>query len=118
MALNSNARRFIEVLRLGKYKQTVGRLHRETPNGEDCTYCWAGVACDLYMRTTGEGHWDGNGQFITDPGRKYLGQMPPEVREWLGLDLKQVGYFIDANDYGKTFPELADRMEVALCAVQ
>jgi hypothetical protein len=121
MVLKDSTRRFIEVLRLGKYKQITGRLHAETPPGEDCGYCWAGVACDLYMRSEGKGHWDELGRFVLPHSNEitgvyeatHEGDMPPEVMEWLGLDDVTTEAFIAANDESRTFPQLADSLEYA-----
>ena len=47
---------WVNALRSGEYKQATGRLRKNDG------YCCLGVLCDLHSKTTGEGHWEGEGE--------------------------------------------------------
>jgi|TARA_R110000765_G_scaffold340353_1_gene430437 hypothetical protein len=49
--MNSNAQKWVAALRSGEYDQGTDGL--QTEGG----YCCLGVACDLYMKETGNGEW-------------------------------------------------------------
>lgn len=106
--MNENAKKWVEALRSGEYKQATKALRRG--NG----YCCLGVACDLYAKETGIG-WE---QDFT-LGYLFLGGnlvLPERVKNWLGLTNNQGawGYnssLTEANDGGATFNEIADIIE-------
>lgn len=87
-------KRVAEALRSGKYTQCCGRLHK----GD--AFCFFGVACDLYEPKWAGEYWRGA---IFAP--------PVEVLEWLGMSEDVRDVFMDANDRGTTFAELADTLE-------
>lgn len=105
--MNKNAKKWVQVLRSGRYKQSKYQL--KTNEG----YCCLGVACDLYAK---EKHivWDG-----TD----FLGNaqtLPHLVMAWMGLS-SPTGIFITrpgvqcslswCNDRDMSFEEIADVIE-------
>lgn len=106
MALNENAKKWVDALRSGEYKQTRKRLR------DSYGFCCLGVACDVAIksgvvmdvrrRNTETGHvlyFDNESGF------------PPKlVLEWLGL--KTVAQLMALNDHkGYNFNQIADFIE-------
>ena len=108
--MNKNARKWVEALRSGKYKQYQGAL-----NYRD-SYCCLGVACEVAMA---------NGVKLTkitaprkltrygEAGDIYA--LPPEVMKWLGIKTPHGSYpgtdLVRINDSGAPFAEIADTIE-------
>lgn len=107
---------WIKALRSGKYKQGEGYLRR---NGDAERFCCLGVLCDLYRKATGEGEWSDRAFCLPD-GSFSASVLPVRVIEWAGLSahtdpmnprLGRVHNASSLNDNGKTFSEIADRVE-------
>lgn len=101
---------WVKALRSGEYKQTTGELR----NGDE--FCCLGVACDLYSKEYGDG-WSESGYFLGE-----YGNLPYEVRHWLGVvdsnpSLKHsdglgATTLIGLNDdCGFSFKQIADEIE-------
>ena len=119
--MNENARSWITALRSGQYTQT--RFGLKYIDHFDVM----GVACDLYLRSTG-GEWEVHrDDYYPDYRDGYyaccghMSSLPTVVQEWLGLG-SVTGEFIDSggqatslmdlNDQkGLSFAELADIIE-------
>ena len=113
--LNENAKKLVEALRSGEFKQTKYSLS----NGTE--HCCLGVACEVAIK---------NGLNLTkqtnyrdsltayDENTNYL---PPPVANWLGFSSVRGAYLDNRganqwlsydNDFnGKTFEEIADIIE-------
>jgi|LakMenE01Jun11ns_1017448.scaffolds.fasta_scaffold9843616_2 hypothetical protein len=117
--------KWLEALRSGQYKQTIGVLKMQSENG-DCRYCCLGVLCDV----SGEGEWvEGEwieGEWIESPlpdawfcefGYTFVdatmtGALSPEFRKRHGIPLKTRDLLIGMNDNkGMSFKEIADWIE-------
>lgn len=131
--MNDNAKKWVEALRSGKYKQTTEALHDE--NG----YCCLGVACELYQQEVGDLEIEHEEVMNPQDHRKihkatfYNNEwqnLPPVVMDWLGLRDDTGSYEVkiepqDAlsyrevrdeslaakNDEGSSFSEIADIIE-------
>lgn len=112
MALNKNAKKWVEALKSGIFKQADGRL------AKDGKFCCLGVACVLAFA---EGvipapGTDIHGDTIFDDNSHYL---PNSVKDWLGLGDEQGRFQVGAarhslakmNDTGDTFAEIAAKIE-------
>ena len=107
--MNDNAKKLVEALRSGEFKQAKGALR--TGDG----FCCLGVACETYRRITGVGEWEdcegGDMRFLSDT--KLL---PPRVREFFGFS-DHCGTFGDddalyeLNDNGTPLDEIAALIE-------
>ena len=119
--MNENVKKWVDVLRSGKYKQ--GRLYLRRADND--RFCCLGVACDLYRKETGEGEWILGTQsyyvFENENGNA-TNVLPSKVKKWLGLSTKggRYGYrrgsadgssLYECNDTGKSFLEIADIVE-------
>ena len=114
--MNENAKKWVEALRSGNYKQCTKRL-RHKHRGE-YRYCCLGVAADI----SGVGKWRKN-EFIS--GLQCESQVLVEnAKDWLGLDTDHgkldittpTGNVVHTtlaqlNDEGKSFSEIADIIE-------
>lgn len=108
--MNDNAKRWVEALRSGEYRQTREVLRDE--HG----FCCLGVACDLYAKEHPDiSQWY---EHSYDRGFDFddlLGTLPTHVRDWLGLNYDDgryaTGSLTEDNDDGKTFAEIADIIE-------
>lgn len=109
--MNENAKKWVEALRSGEYKQGEEALR----NGD--RFCCLGVACDLFRKNTTKGEW---------VNEEFLGQstvLPTLVRDWLGLGSTTGNYdgsvekgdyadcLMGRNDNGASFAEIADTIE-------
>jgi hypothetical protein len=130
--LNANAKKWIEALRSGEYKQTDNALHK----GDG--YCCLGVACEVYAHENG-GTWclpagradsDELGATFNPPAGGYpmfnIGRsdfLPSPVKEWLGLTSEngdfspgKVGFLSCSlsrlNDSNWSFSDIADIIEI------
>lgn len=111
--LNENAKKWIEELRSGRWKQH----RRSLANADRTAFCGLGVACELAVKAA----------IIAPPvmlhGISFYGRshaiLPDSVTEWMGLRthggyVKLNGQWTslgDLNDAGWSFDELADFIE-------
>jgi hypothetical protein len=80
--VNDNAKKWVDALRSGRFKQGRGSLRY------DDSYCCLGVACQVYKEETGEGKWtpyDGAYMRFDLDDRSSFFILPQVVQEWLGL---------------------------------
>lgn len=114
--MNENAKKWVEALRSGEYKQARGALTRKR-NG-DVSHCCLGVACDLYAKENEldieEAKRTSEGVVISYGGT--TGYLPERVREWLGLRdfcgaFDAINSLASRNDSGATFNEIANIIE-------
>lgn len=97
---------WIDALRSGRFAQTTGGLR------DDTGFCCLGVAADIL----GGGWWgnrdSGRYDYHTDDGWNCIGNMPPTLRDELGLTDNDVRQLTNMNDFEeKTFAEIADYIE-------
>ncbi len=115
--MNDNAKKWVDALRSGKYKQTTQRLGLEQRDGTK-RYCCLGVACEIYADENPDSlvRWKGKELY----SREYnSGSLSPEIVKWLGLDddcgrytNDRNGYSLSRrNDHGASFEEIADIIE-------
>lgn len=104
--LNDNAKKLVKALRSGKYKQGQDWLRIGN------TFCCLGVACDLYRKEFGT-KWDKRDMFFGEDT-----VLPIEVQEWFGFSDEEGSWskedhcsLISMNDMGKSFKEIADKIE-------
>ena len=101
------ADKWVEALRSGEFEQTAGVLAISTRTA----HCCLGVLCEVAIKNGLElsvavpklGHsteFDGCAVFL-----------PDHVAEWAGLMRKGESVLSSMNDAGKTFAEIADRIE-------
>ncbi len=94
-------RRLLHALRSGEYKQGTGKQLRDE---NDC-FCFAGVVCDLIdpekWTTCSEGYAYGT----------YRVAWPDTVQRKSGIPPKIFCQFVSMNDRGKTFTQIAQRIE-------
>lgn len=109
--LNPNARKWVDALRGGKFKQTKHVLHRKSTGG----FCCFGVACHLFQeeaKSLKVNEYDGD-DFITYDN--YYEYPPAKVQKWLGLRTYAGdfggGSLVSLNDNGKQFKTIADIIE-------
>jgi hypothetical protein len=114
-------RLLLEALRSGKYKQTMGMMHRQDGANVDY-FCALGVACDVYAKEHAM-KWD-----VSPTGTCTLhGNMtslPAAVLKWYGWDYALgPSLFIDGEGHsisrhndlrGVTFEQFADAIEEQL----
>ncbi len=98
----------LAALRSDEYEQGQHQLR------SDDRFCCLGVTCDLYIKITGKGKWQGDA-FIDEDGESQLNVLPKCVQEWAGIDEEnpfipdyEFDTLAEANDGGKTFEEIAD----------
>ena len=91
--LNENAKKWVEALRSGKYRQCRDQLAK--PTG---AYCCLGVACEVYQKAVGD----------LVVGRDTIGRvtyddqsagLPHKVREWLGLRTRSGEFRDESGDW-------------------
>jgi len=121
------AKKWIEALRSGKYKQG-----KQILRSIDDKYCCLGVLCDVYITTTRKTEWKlGLVEQISSPDKYYIhdqgNYLPREVVTWANLNSIEGSYkelnpdletgemivkictnLTNDNDTGKTFQEIAD----------
>ncbi len=131
--MNNNAKKWVEELKSGKWNQTIGRLCRDTKQGE--AYCCLGVACEVAIANGVEiekkkeplsaDETLGGVRSIVYYGED-ASSLPTEVQRWLGLKNPNGGFYteytdkdgykisglIGANDEMRyTFTQIADLIE-------
>lgn len=98
---------WVEALRSGKFAQAKECLR------DKHGYCCLGVACELFRVHEGYGEWDGEA-FLENTG-----DMPEDVRVWLGLRStngamgERAETLASRNDSGMPFAVIADIIESA-----
>jgi len=116
--MTENLAKLVTALRSGEYEQ--GRHALRVGD----KFCCLGVACDLYAKETGLGHWEetevlAGYQFVT-PGDSITDILPVEVMNWLGLPNKNGTFrtssggdqaLSELNDRGIPFSLIADKIE-------
>lgn len=121
-----------DALRSGEYRQGRNRLRRHR-DGEPDGFCCLGVACDVYLKNGGEGHWSEpeatkGWWFVTPkstetgPDQDYI-TLPGMVADWYGF--REPGGNFDTrfrsgwhsltnlNDAGTSFSAIADLIDAA-----
>lgn len=107
--MNANAKKWVEALRSGEFKQVKGRL--KTVDG----YCCLGVVCELAIKAGVPVGVGAIGLLPTFEGE--TARLPKGVRDWIGLRDAYGSYDGDStslsheNDHGKSFAEIADIIE-------
>lgn len=113
--MNDNAKKWVEALRSGEYKQGKNYL------SSDNYFCCLGVACDLYQKSVGDLRIErgGSGGSISYNGRNRL--LPADVQTWLNLADDNGSYanpsgfvagsLTERNDVGYDFDKIADIIE-------
>lgn len=101
--MNANAKKWVEALRSGAYKQGRARLKYRN------TFCGLGVLCDLAEKAGVPDAW---------PRVMKTALLPKAVCDWAGLKSSPImvsvsGYAVLANhnDDGMSFSEIADIIE-------
>lgn len=127
--LNDNAKKWVEALKSGTYKQATGGLHYS--NAEH-TYCCLGVACDLYIKSGNELDVRNiETSLVNKSGEPHkikayaydhaFTVLPDKVKVWLGLATHSGRYqatdwyvngLVNLNDGGHTFEEIAKVIEL------
>jgi len=122
------AKKWVEALRSGKYKQGKAYLKQINSKNEP-RHCCLGVLCELYDQQMKKNHKktlftehmidsETDVEFISF--NKHDGGLPKEVREWANMinpcgefvnDKDRVEYLSDLNDDGKKFSTIADIIE-------
>lgn len=100
--MNENAKRWVDALRGGAYRQTTQRLRRRSrvfilP----AAYCAVGVLYDLYLKDRGE-PWS---------ARPPCGELPAEALEWAGVPRALERDVVLHNDQGRDFAQIASIIE-------
>ena len=114
--LNENAKKWVEELRSGRWKQHTGALTNE----DRTAFCCLGVACELALQAgvinppVAENRVDGSKMYCYEGDE--LSELPLKVRVWLNVrycnghnDTGKSLVFL--NDSGSTFEQLADFIE-------
>ena len=111
--LNDNAKKWVEALRSGQYRQGKGVL-----NNRD-TYCCLGVACEVAVKNKVlDVQYEDYPNFNYKVYDGYKTQLPPSVMEWLGVRTPMGAYkkpytsLAILNDYDNyTFDMIANVIE-------
>lgn len=114
--INENAQKLVAALRSGEFHQTRGRLR------DDNGHCCLGVACEVYLRETGDGEWgkprDATGlRYFYLDGHPDAAMLPVAVTDWLGFDNTTGAYdgpgvsLMSLNDAQAPFETIADVIE-------
>lgn len=109
-------RRFIGRLRSEFYKQYRTQLgHVDSRDPKKCSYCYEGAMCEFAREEGLELERRIEGTIIVYDGN--AGRAPHKVLEFFGLDSPKSSRFVNMNDGGKTFPEIADALEKEVLSV-
>jgi hypothetical protein len=107
-------KKWVEVLRSGKYRQGREALVARKP-GKHVSYCCLGVLCNLAVEEgIIEKHWRGGYGSNND-----IHYLPQKVQNWAGLQTIAGGFgkhpitdsLANLNDEGSSFKEIADVIE-------
>jgi hypothetical protein len=118
------AKKWVEALRSGKYKQIFSRLHTNTG------FCCLGVLCDI-VKDEVRGHWEeyptdaavsGTRKFVVPHAKvEEICPLPITVRNYTGMKSAFGTFIADTagnikslaglNDQGASFEEIADIIE-------
>lgn len=97
--------RWVAALRSGEYKQEYGRLRSLSETG-DTYFCCLGVLCDLVDSSK----WDGPAYRYSDE-EAFIALPPKDIRQAVGLSLRDVNELASTNDRGVPFAQIADLIE-------
>lgn len=111
---------WLRALRSGEYQQGRDFLHQQ-----DGSFCCLGVLCNLYVESTGRGHWVvlGDNEFLTfkSESEDMDTCLPESVLKWADMplctpegapELKTDNQSLAGlNDAGFSFSQLADYIE-------
>jgi len=115
--------KLVEALESGTYAQGIGQLRNANvldENGAPApdSYCCLGVACDVYLRETGEGRWD---DWAFELGvENENAWLPVTVAKWFGFSnatgnlVGENRSLMGMNDEGIPFPEIAKTIRSAM----
>ena len=101
-------RDWIEALRSGKYAQCKGKMNK------DGAFCCLGVLSDVVKPDAWVEHCNGVKAFCWDNTQPHVldvGFPHTKVAEAVGMTHSESSLLARMNDKGKTFPEIADRIE-------
>lgn len=109
--------KLVEALESGAYAQGGGQLRDDfTGNSDDADkFCCLGVACDIYMKETGKGYWEGT--YFHDDESFSQTRLPENVKLWFGFSSYTGGHtrpdggytrLDNLNDRGVPFSSIAD----------
>jgi len=103
--------KWVNALRSGKYKQTIGvlRMTKKDANYMEATpgYCCLGVACSLLIKETKKGISN-----FSSCGSWYSVGLNDKTKKLFGLTNKETDRLIAMNDtYKLSFKEIADYIE-------
>ena len=115
--LTEPQRRLVEALRSGEFSQATDYLRVIGVDGS-ASYCCLGVACEIYRRETGLGHWD-DVAFHASEHDSNNGILPHAVQEYFGFTDAGSTFAQDGeltqltilNDAGYSFEQIADVIE-------
>ena len=104
----SDAKKWVEALRSGEYKQTRMVLCEGDEMEGTTAYCCLGVACDLFVdsywiRRPADEEWSIGGRSTILPTE--------EMMKSMGLNIEYVKDLVDLNDKGWSFAKIADKIE-------
>ena len=116
------AKKWVEALRSGKYKQGEGHL-KQFNKKEEPRHCCLGVLCELYNDTMRKNHkktlntqtqefydsfnFDNTRGIVTFNGKD--SSLPVEVKNWAGIsDPLGLGTFYDVNEQPQCLADLND----------
>lgn len=113
--------KWLIALRSGEYKQTRNTLRIASSDAKesgDYSYCCLGVLCDLYIRETGLGKWDG-GAFVSSSGTREDALLPTAVIAWAGMNSSSGRFghtplkdcLANVNDHSNDFNEVIEIIE-------
>lgn len=119
-----NIQKWVDALRSGKYAQATDRLKKVDPDTGEAFYCCLGVAAEVHglksrLESETIGEYTG-WVFVDDKDITYIGAMPDDTGNWLGLSRvnRRVRYngvdasLVELNDlYHWSFDSIADAIE-------
>ncbi len=111
--MNKNAKKWVKALRSGKFRQT-----REKLRARNGACCCLGVACEVAIAGGVKVHreWSAYAKGYAYGGEQLSGELPEEVRQWLGLRISDGVYrnsrlTYDNDTLGLSFKQIADIIE-------
>lgn len=112
--------KWLIALRSGEYKQTRHALRIVSSDAEesgDYSYCCLGVLCDLYIRETGLGKWDG-GAFVSSSGARGDALLPTTVIAWAGMNSSSGRFGLSHKDCLSNINDRSDDFELVIEAIE
>lgn len=109
--MNANAQKWLDALRSGEFRQTTGKLYRESKLDKP-SYCCLGVLCEVWKRAEGSEHeFVESGLRFGPPKSSGFGYLPSYVWGWAGLENVSTDVLVNMNDGGESFSAIADFIE-------